>query len=1107
MALPAIIFAVRLGCLGAVALLAVAASASTPVVESRLAELQTRFDAHRIAREWDAAVAVLDEMSRLDRDHPRIYVSAATLLMQEKSFEAAALWARFGPDGPGRRLGGGVMAFFERRDGEAGRLLGEAVALYQELGHLAGQATAHTMLGLVLRRQSRLTEATAELEIALALQERIGDPLAQADIVSNLGKVELDAGRPSEALALQRRALALREAERDLASQGKSWQEIGRTLAVTGDNAGAIPAFERALELRRATGDRLTQLSTLREIGRLHGLLGNWDEAAAAHAEAAALAEQLGDPVRRAQALVGLGELLLLAERIPEAVEALRSAATLFAETGKAIEEARALKGIGSALKRLNEFEAANAALERALALARAARDEALEAQVLSAQGGVHVARGQLAAALVALERAREICHRRENRQDEVTALNNLGVVDQRLNDPERARRRFEGGLELAGGLGERRWEALLRSNLGVVLADAGKLDEALLHEGSSIALWEELGDERGLALARFNAADVLWRLVRRGEARAQLDQALEIFGRLGDHEGEAFTLNLLAAFQDDEGKRDEALGTYGRSLEISRKHGLARQEWVSRAGRAALLEQGGRHASALAEYRSAVDVVETLRTRAETGELKMRFLSDKLDLFERAIALELRTEGMAAGAPATFRLAERARARSLVDLLAEARAGLRTSLPAALIGRETAMLDAISSASARLAAATSAEDSAAVRRELDVAEEQLGLLQVEIRQESPIYGHVAYPEAASLAEIQDDVLRPDEALLSYFIGADEAWLWVVERDAVRIERLVSPSEIRKLVTSFLDAGSRAGLRLGEPLPGAAEAEALGAALLPGAIGAGRRLLVAPYGPLHHVPFEALRRHGRWLVEDHEVVVVPSATALSVMRRHPVRTAPGGFLGAGAPVVEDAGDGFAPLAHSRPALESIAALFPPGERHLLLGPAFTRAALRDQPLAEMRYLHLAAHGWLDSQNPRYFGLRTSDPPGGGPGEFLHMDDVFSMRLAAELVVLSACRSGLGEMLRGEGLLSMTRAFLYAGARSVLATLWNVDDRTTAEFMEAFYAELRADRPVSDALRRTRLLFIRSDRPALRQPYRWAPFVLVGDPVPDSGSEP
>jgi len=325
--------------------------------------------------------------------------------------------------------------------------------------------------------------------------------------------------------------------------------------------------------------------------------------------------------------------------------------------------------------------------------------------------------------------------------------------------------------------------------------------------------------------------------------------------------------------------------------------------------------------------------------------------------------------------------------------------------------------------------------------------------------------------------------------------------LWIVDRDGARFVRLPPVSEIAALVERFRDEAGRPTVTMSSRVPGNVEAGKLLGALGLSGLAEGRRLLVVPDGPLHHLPFGALQEQGRYLIEDHEIVVVPSATTLALMRREPVRTAPGGFLGIGDPEAPSEDPRFSSLPDSAKALADIAAAFAPERRVVLEGARCTKQELRDQPLDSFRYVHFATHGWLDRERPGYFGLRLRASGPEAAEDFLTLDEVFSLRLGADLVVLAACNSGLGEQLRGEGLVGMARGFLYAGARSLMVTLWNVGDATTAEFMRRFYAELRSGRTVSDAMRRTQIGSIRSGHRALRQPYSWAPFVLIGDPPP------
>jgi len=191
--------------------------------------------------------------------------------------------------------------------------------------------------------------------------------------------------------------------------------------------------------------------------------------------------------------------------------------------------------------------------------------------------------------------------------------------------------------------------------------------------------------------------------------------------------------------------------------------------------------------------------------------------------------------------------------------------------------------------------------------------------------------------------------------------------------------------------------------------------------------------------------------------------------------------------------------GFSRLAATRREAAAISALLPPREVELLLGFAARRGTVVDGDLDRYRIVHFATHGVIDAERPRLSGLVLSlvDPGGRAQDGFLSLADIYNLHLAADLVVLSGCETALGREIRGEGLVGLVRGFLYAGARRVVASLWRVEDRATAELMARFYrAMLRQGKPPAAALRDAQLALLRQRR--WRQPSSWAGFVVQGD---------
>jgi CHAT domain-containing protein len=212
------------------------------------------------------------------------------------------------------------------------------------------------------------------------------------------------------------------------------------------------------------------------------------------------------------------------------------------------------------------------------------------------------------------------------------------------------------------------------------------------------------------------------------------------------------------------------------------------------------------------------------------------------------------------------------------------------------------------------------------------------------------------------------------------------------------------------------------------------------------------------------------------------------------------------FLGVADPVTTVAGETLAPLPFAGQEVDSVAGLFPESDRRVLTGADAARATIRSLDLRRYRFVHFATHGWLDPGEWQDSGLWLSPASAGGPAEILSVEDTLSLSLDAELVVLSACRSGAGEMLNGEGLVGLTRAFLHSGSRGVVVSLWAVPDQSTADLMGAFYGAVRRGKSASTALREAKLELLRSTVPGRNRIARWAGFVLVGVHGPPSTSD-
>ena len=669
-----------------------------------------------------------------------------------------------------------------------------------------------------------------------------------------------------------------------------------------------------------------------------------------------------------------------------------------------------------------------------------------------------------------------------------------LGSAYRAVGDQTRARQVLEEGLEFAStrlsGRREGQVEGYLLNGLAMVAYTQRDYPTALARNSQAAQYFEDweahvpkrasdrlrASVRRWYAMSLYGIGRAQLALKHPDEADAAFDKSLKYARSTGLHEVEIDILGGQANLAVTRKDWAKAAGLYQQGIVLSTQ--LKRVSGLPNLynGLARSYAELGRTDDALAASREAVRHIEDVRAELGDSELRSGYFEGKQGIYERAVNLALQAQHP----DEAFDLAERGRSRTFLDLI-----GSQTTLSK---GRTRALVDEEVRLRARLAEAQAqaqdaGEESDRARAQLEVLDRDYRAFLVRVRKESLEQASLMAVEPVTLAEIQG-LLPAGTTLLEYLVADSGVVLWVVDRERATVVHL--PGDRQGLITQV--RRFRVAITKQAPLADVqSQARALYRRLLEPARKEvrGDRVVIVPHGVLHYLPFVALRSSStRWMVEDLAVSTLPSASVLRYLADK------GMGVSARALVVGNPALG-AELA--LPWSEREARMIGQREKDatvLVRADATESQVKKLLPTAGM--VHLATHGELSEDDPLSSAMLLV--PGGGEDGRLEVREVFGLDMQARLVVLSACETGLGKLSRGDELVGLQRAFLYAGTPAVVTTLWKVDDKATFELVRSFYTRLEGTGPV-EALRQAQVETMR----AFPHPYAWAAFGLSGLP--------
>ncbi|MBW8878636.1 MAG: CHAT domain-containing protein [Acidobacteria bacterium] len=938
-----------------------------------------------------------------------------------------------------------------------------------------------------------------------------------------------------QAIAEHQQALAEWRAVGDRRQEARSLYALAVLSRLVNDTRPALAWGQEVLPLWQDLGDRLWEGATWNEIGLDHWLLGESAEGKAAFEQALVLQRQIADRYGEGVSLSNLCLMDLSRGELRAGLACYDRALPVLHEVQAQGLEGSALLSIGRVYDVLGEPDQARDRYQQALARMRATADRAGEARTLNQIGLLHSTLGNYQEATAHFGQALEVFRALDDRRWQANVLHNLGLVYQSLGERPRALSYFEQALRLRREVGDAKGEAATLTALGQVNNFLGRPREALAFERQALVLYRAGNDRfgEGFTLAELGRASLA--LGDAAAALAAFDRAVELLGATGSLTAEADALSNRGEACTELGQPARGMESLSQALELARSTGYRAGEVKAELGLARAQRRLGRSAEARTHAEAALTLVETLRTRIGSPDLRASYSALTHDAYELEIDLLMAAHEAAPAADfdrKALEATERARARTLLELLAEARVDVHQGADPNLLERRASLLRRLSAKAERALRErpANADERAALEEDRDAILRDLDIVEAEIRERSPGYAALVQPQPLAAPQIQA-LLDADTLLLSYSLGEARSVLWAVTAKTIASFELPGRAAIEGAARQFHE-----GLSVHDPagrVRQAAHGKALGRMLLgPVADRLDRqRLVLVPDGALEYVPFGALPEPGGGalaspILERHEVVYLPSASALAIQRQVLERRppAPKRLLVLADPVFDPSDprltrlvrlarrpsartrgdDGpvseiFERLPGSRQEAEAIAALAPAASTRLALDFDASRSEALSDRLSAYRIVHFATHGIIDAEHPALSGLALSmvDRAGKPQAGFLHLHDIYNLRLDADLVVLSGCRTALGKLVRGEGLIGLTRGFLYAGAPRVVASLWRVEDLATAALMTRFYRALWVERLRPAAALRAAQLSLRQQR-RWRDPYFWAGFVLEGD---------
>ena len=872
--------------------------------------------------------------------------------------------------------------------------------------------------------------------------------------------------------------LATEAANADLLLQAHDM--LRYALTANEQSLEALPYYELVIAGYEARGN-LARASRVR-VGYVEALLhsGRYADAFSVAQTAGQWLKEHGDNDGYARLCTGVANAYSRLGQHQRSREYYTIAAHVFEEIGDRAALAKVYLDLGYALYRLDRYEQSDAMYEQAEQVSREIQLDALEEQAKYNRAYLHYLRGLYSQALQGFSRIRQQLTG-SSRHIALCDLDEAEIYLQ-LNLSKDAATLANRAIEQFNQIGMRYEEAKARTFYGVALMQMRRFGEALDIFRTAQKGFEDEGNEYWVALLELHAADVHLALERYREAQSLAVNAQQRFETLGIPSRRMLSLVLLVRIAIALGEVTTAEEYLAQISSIIDHTGvpLLFFPYHMLCGQFAEIKKMWKQAERA--YCLAAEDLEQHQTRLQHDDLKVTFLQGRNQVYEALVRLNLETED--ASISTAFSWCERAKSRGLVELLAHHLPSVQARTEDSLHRRIDRLREELNVQYMRSRPETRSRQAVLNFEAIVTKEREIARALREVAIKDSEYVSLQQVTVAGLEEVQQFI--PDRTtLIEYFFTQQELIAFVISRRNTKAVRRLAPAEyVRALHTKlsfqldnfllgreFIRAHSEQILEVTRHY-----LQALHKALVEPLLAeiSTPHIIIVPHGTLHHLPFHALYDGSCYLSDRFEITYAPSASVLRYCMEKP-------DVADVQPLIVGVADTHAPMVDSE--VSALRNIFP--EATVLAGERANREGF-SRAAQYASFIHVATHATYRQDNPMFSSFKLADG-------YVTALDLFSMNCQANLVALSGCQSGLGQIAESDDLLGLTRGFLYAGARSLLMSLWTVSDQSTVTLMKEFYKEWRAGATRARALQKA----MQTVRLTYPNPFYWAPFVLVG----------